>query len=62
MNYWNIQLIESGNANYFNYDKKDNPDYKQSPNDQYVVKTIYDPSPAGFKIPPIKAFADFLIM
>lgn len=59
MNYWNIQLIESGNANYFNYDKKDNPDYKQSPNDQYVVKTIYDPSPAGFKIPPIKAFADF---
>ena len=59
MNYWNIQLIESGNAHYFNFDTKDNPDYKQSPNDQYVVKTIYDPSPAGFKIPPIKAFADF---
>ena len=59
MNYWNIQLIESGNANYFNYDMQDNPDYKQSPNDQYVIKTIYDPSPAGFKIPPIKAFADF---
>lgn len=58
MNYWNTELIQSGNAAYLSYDKQDDPDYKKAPNDKYVVKTIYDPSPAGFKIPPIKAFAD----
>ncbi|WP_300693219.1 fimbrillin family protein [uncultured Bacteroides sp.] len=58
MNYWNTQLTESGNADYFDYKKKDDPDYKKAPNNKYVVKTIYDPSPAGFKIPPIKAFSD----
>ena len=57
MNYWNTELIQSGNAS-LSYDKKDDPNYKQAPNNKYVVKTIYDPSPAGFKIPPIKAFAD----
>ena len=57
MNYWNTQLTASGNANFVY--GNDIQDYKQSPNDKYVIKTIYDPSPAGFKIPPIKAFADF---
>ncbi len=60
MNYWNIQLTESADAGfiYNNYVNND-PNYKKTPNDKFVVKTIYDPSPAGFKIPPIKAFADF---
>ncbi|MCS2873389.1 fimbrillin family protein [Bacteroides thetaiotaomicron] len=58
MNYWNIQLTTAARAN-FDYSLKDNPNYKTTPNDEYVVKTIYDPSPAGFKIPPVKAFADF---
>lgn len=57
MNYWNTQLTESGNANFVF--GRTPQDYKQSPNNKYVIKTIYDPSPAGFKIPPIKAFADF---
>lgn len=57
MNYWNTQLTESGKAEFVY--GKDTQDYKLSPNDKYVIKTIYDPSPAGFKIPPIKAFADF---
>ena len=59
MNYWNTQLTTSGYANFI-YGKEVQY-YKQSPNNLYVIKTIYDPSPAGFKIPPIKAFADFLI-
>ena len=57
MNYWNTQLTTSGLAN-FSYANKVQY-YKQYPNNLYVIKTIYDPSPAGFKIPPIKAFADF---
>lgn len=57
MNYWNTQLTTSGYANFI-YGKEVQY-YKQSPNNLYVIKTIYDPSPAGFKIPPIKAFADF---
>lgn len=58
MNYWNIQLIKSGNAN-FNTVNTNITSYKENPNDKYVIKTIYDPSPAGFKVPPIKAYADF---
>jgi len=57
MNYWNTQLTTSELAN-FSYANKVQY-YKQYPNNLYVIKTIYDPSPAGFKIPPIKAFADF---
>lgn len=57
MNYWNTQLTQSGTSS-FNY-KIESPDYSEFPNNKYVIKTIYDPSPAGFKIPPIKAFADF---
>lgn len=60
MNYWNTQLTTSGYANFI-YGKEVQY-YKQSPNNLYVIKTIYDPSPAGFKIPPIKAFADFFDM
>ena len=60
MNYWNTQLVQSGNAKLdYNAKENKNPIYAQEPNGQYVVKTIYDPSPAGFKIPPIKAYADF---
>jgi len=57
MNYWNTQLTTSGYANFIH--GKEVQYYKQYPNNLYVIKTIYDPSPAGFKIPPIKAFADF---
>ncbi len=58
MNYWNTQLIQSGMSS-FDYTNTTDPNYSAEPNDKYVIKTIYDPSPAGFKIPPIKAFADF---
>ncbi|MDE5678136.1 MAG: fimbrillin family protein [Phocaeicola sp.] len=48
MNFWNSQLDESG------------PDRNvKEPNQKYVVKTIYDPSPAGYKIPPPTAFSGF---
>lgn len=48
MNFWNSQLDTDGPTG-----KVD------SPNDKYVVKTIYDPSPAGYKIPPPTAFSKF---
>lgn len=48
MNFWNSQLDQDG------------PKGKaESPNDKYVIKTIYDPSPAGYKIPPPTAFSKF---
>lgn len=48
MNFWNSQLDENG------------PNYKADyPNNKYVIKTIYDPSPAGYKIPPPTAFSKF---
>ncbi len=48
MNYWNSQLDSKGSVGSI-----------ESPNNQYVYKTIYDPSPAGYKIPPPAAFAVF---
>ncbi|WP_294630002.1 fimbrillin family protein [uncultured Bacteroides sp.] len=48
MNFWNSQLDESGNTGS-----------TELPNNKYVVKTIYDPSPAGYKIPPPSAFSKF---
>lgn len=46
MNFWNSRLDKNG---VINEDK--------IPNNEYVVKTIYDPSPAGFKVPPPSAFS-----
>lgn len=48
MNFWNTQLNQNGES-----------DHADFPNDIYVIKTIYDPSPAGFKIPPPTAFSKF---
>lgn len=48
MNYWNSQLDLLGKSGSI-----------ESPNNLYVYKTIYDPSPAGYKIPPPAAFAVF---
>ncbi len=48
MNFWNSQLDKNG------------PDKNvKEPNNKYVIKTIYDPSPAGYKIPPPAAFSGF---
>lgn len=48
MNFWNSQLDTDGPIGKADY-----------PNNKYVVKTIYDPSPAGYKIPPPTAFSMF---
>lgn len=48
MNFWNSRLDKSGPDRNVN-----------EPNQKYVVKTIYDPSPAGYKIPPPTAFSGF---
>lgn len=48
MNFWNSQLDTNGPVGK-----------AESPNDKYVIKTIYDPSPAGYKIPPPTAFSKF---
>lgn len=62
MNYWNANLDKStiSDFDYNRYIKGDQQPYLDENNGIYVIKTIYDPSPAGFKIPPIRAFADFL--
>lgn len=48
MNFWNSALDISGATGK-----------TESPNNKYVVKTIYDPSPAGYKVPPPAAFSKF---
>lgn len=45
MNYWNTLLDQSTKENSIEY-----------PNNLYVSKTIYDPSPAGYKIPSPNAY------
>lgn len=47
-NFWNSQLIVNGKTGTTN-----------SPNNIYVVKTVYDPSPAGYKVPPPSVFSTF---
>ena len=42
---------------YYNLWSADNTDY--STNDNPVVKTIYDPCPAGYKMPPSNVFTGF---
>ncbi|WP_290091708.1 fimbrillin family protein [uncultured Bacteroides sp.] len=48
MNFWNSQLDKSGTKESI-----------EAPNQMYVRKTIYDPAPAGYKIPPPTAFSGF---
>lgn len=48
MNFWNSQL-----------DKNGIEAQAGEPNNRYVFKTIYDPSPAGYKVPPPAAFSKF---
>lgn len=48
MNYWNTQL-----------DKVNVEDTKATPNGIYVAKTIYDPSPAGYKVPSPNAYTGY---
>lgn len=48
INYWNTQL-----------DKINNENTKDHPNGIYVAKTIYDPSPAGYKISSPNAFTGY---
>lgn len=47
MNYWNSQLDRDGTVG------------DAFPNNMNVTKTIYDPSPAGYKMPPPSAFSKF---
>ncbi len=48
-NFWNSQLNKNG------------PDRSAAyPNNAYVFKTVYDPCPAGYKIPPPAAFSSFV--
>lgn len=51
MNFWNSQLNQNGING-----TDEAPNF---PNNIYVFKTIYDPSPAGYKIPPPTAFSAF---
>ncbi|WP_294614714.1 fimbrillin family protein [uncultured Bacteroides sp.] len=48
MNFWNSQLDVDGLVAVVG-----------APNNRYVYKTIYDPSPAGYKVPPPAAFSAF---
>ena len=47
----------SGDNTYANLWSADNNVY--TANDENVIKTIYDPSPVGFKLPPSNAFTGF---
>ena len=47
----------SGDNTYANLWSADNNVY--TANDENVIKTIYDPSPVGFKLPPSNAFMGF---
>ena len=46
---------------YRNFWSADNEETYYVYNDKNVVKTIYDPCPAGFKIPPSNGFTGFTI-
>ena len=49
------------NYTYFNLWDADNTDVSsnRSNNDGPTIKTVYDPSPAGFKVPATNAFTGF---
>lgn len=48
-NFWNSQLIQNGTDGS-----------AATPNNTYVIKTVYDPSPAGYKVPPPSVFSTFV--
>lgn len=52
-----MQSQYSGDNTYANLWSADNNVY--TANDENVIKTIYDPSPVGFKLPPSNAFTGF---
>lgn len=52
-----MQNQSSGDNTYANLWSADNNVY--TANDENVIKTIYDPSPVGFKLPPSNAFTGF---
>ena len=52
-----VQKNMSGDYTYANLWSADNNVY--TANDENVIKTIYDPSPVGFKLPPSNAFTGF---
>lgn len=52
-----MQSQYSGDNTYANLWSADNNVY--TVNDKNVIKTIYDPSPVGFKLPPSNAFTGF---
>lgn len=52
-----MQNQVSGDNTYANLWSADNNVY--TANDENVIKTIYDPSPVGFKLPPSNAFTGF---
>ena len=54
-----MQSNASGDALYQNLWSADNNVY--TANDNLVVKTIYDPSPVGFKLPASNAFTGFTV-
>ena len=51
---WRIAYLWSKN-----YKQQKQPHFYHIGDDEEVVKTIYDPSPAGFKMPPTNAFSGF---
>ena len=48
-----------GDRLYYNLWSMENVDRNTTPNDDEVVKTVYDPCPAGFHLPPSNAFTGF---
>ena len=52
-----MQSPDYGDCTYANLWSADNSVY--TANDENVIKTIYDPSPVGFKLPPSNAFTGF---
>lgn len=48
-----------GDRLYYNLWSMENVDRDTTPNDDEVVKTVYDPCPAGFHLPPSNAFTGF---
>lgn len=52
-----MQSQDYGDNTYANLWSADNNVY--TANDENVIKTIYDPSPVGFKVPPSNAFTGF---
>ena len=48
-----------GDRRYYNLWSMEDVDGNTTPNDDEVVKTIYDPCPVGFHLPPRNAFTGF---